>query len=107
MAMLARKWVLDVLAALGDGPRRHRELRRAIAGVSDKVLTATLRRLERDGLVRRDVYATVPARVEYTLTSLGHSLLLPLASLARWVAAHREEIARARSRYDEASSRPG
>lgn len=103
MAMLARKWVLAVLASLADGPRRHRDLRRSLSGVSDKVLTATLRRLERDGLLRRDVHATSPVRVEYALTSLGHSMQPSLASLAGWVAAHREEIASARSRYDEAA----
>jgi DNA-binding HxlR family transcriptional regulator len=102
MGMLARKWVLAVLASLGDGPRRHRDLRGSLPGISDKVLTATLRRLEREGLLRRDVHATSPVRVEYILTSLGHSMQPALAGLAGWIAAHRPEIAAARSRYDEA-----
>lgn len=102
MAVLARKWVLAVLASLADGPLRHRELRISLPGVSDKVLTATLRRLEREGLVRREVHPTSPVRVAYILTSLGHSMQPSLASLAAWVAAHRAEIMDARSRYDEA-----
>jgi DNA-binding HxlR family transcriptional regulator len=107
MAMLAHKWVLAVLASLADGPRRRRDLRGSLPGISDKVLTATLRRLEREGLVRRDVYATSPVRVEYILTSMGHSMQPSLASLAAWVAAHRSEITEARSRYDEAARARG
>jgi DNA-binding HxlR family transcriptional regulator len=107
MALLARKWVLAVLASLVDGPRRRRDLGGSLPGISDKVLTATLRLLERDGLVRRDVYTTSPIRVEYILTSLGHSMQPLLGSLAEWVAAHRAEITEARSRYDEPSRARG
>ena len=107
MALLAHKWVLAVLASLADGPRRRRDLRGSLPDISDKVLTATLRRLEREGLVRRDVYATSPVRVEYILTSLGHSIQPSLASLAAWVEAHGAEIAEARSRYDKAAHARG
>jgi len=101
MAMLAHKWILAVLALLVDGPRRRRDLRGSLPGISDKVLTATLRRLERDGLVRRNVHTTSPVRVEYILTALGHSMQPPLASLAEWAAAHRAEMTEAARRYDE------
>lgn len=101
MAILARKWVLAVVVLLTEEPRRPRDLRRAIEGISDKVLTAVLRALEHDGLVRRDVYATVPAKVEYALTPLGRSLEQPLATIARWVAERPQAIETAHTRSDQ------
>jgi DNA-binding HxlR family transcriptional regulator len=82
MAMLGRKWAIAAVVALRDGPQRHRDLRRTMEGVSDKVLTATLRTLAASGIVRRELYPAVPPRVEYQLTPLGRSLD---EALAVWV----------------------
>lgn len=92
MAMLGRKWVLAAVVALRDGPRRHRDLRRTMDGVSDKVLTATLRTLEANGIVRRELYPAVPPRVEYRLTPLGRSLDEALAVWVQWASEHRHEM---------------
>ncbi|POX42098.1 transcriptional regulator [Streptomyces sp. Ru73] len=86
--LLANKWTGLAITALEDGPRRFGELRRKLEGVSPKVLTQTLRRLEDHGLVSRTVFAEVPPRVEYELTELGRGALEPLAHLRRWVRAH-------------------
>jgi DNA-binding HxlR family transcriptional regulator len=103
---LADKWSLLVVELLGDGTRRFTELRREIDGISQRMLTLTLRQLERDGLVRRTVHAVVPPRVDYELTPLGATLLDAVAPLVSWTRAHRDEIARARSRYDRAAATP-
>lgn len=86
--LLANKWTGLAITALEDGPRRFGELRRKLEGVSPKVLTQTLRRLEDHGLVLRTVYAEVPPRVEYELTPLGRGALEPLAHLRTWVRAN-------------------
>ena len=99
---LADKWSLLVVELLGGGPRRFTELRRAIDGISQRMLTRTLRRLERDGLVTRTVHPVVPPRVDYELTPLGRSLLGAVEPLVAWTRAHRDEIAAARARYDAA-----
>jgi DNA-binding HxlR family transcriptional regulator len=99
------KWSVLVIVLLGDGPKRFSELRRTIEGVSQRMLTLTLKALERDGMVRRTVYPTIPPRVEYELTSLGRTLLKPIRSLANWAADNREQIQAARERYDAAGSR--
>ena len=78
------KWSVLVVVTLGNGPRRFSELRRAIASISQRMLTLTLRGLERDGLVTRTVFSTIPPRVDYELTGLGHSLLEPVAALGAW-----------------------
>jgi DNA-binding HxlR family transcriptional regulator len=96
------KWVILLLNALADGPRRYAELRRIVAGVSEKMLTQTLRSLERDGLVTRTVTASVPARVDYALTDLGMSLLPVMRALKAWAEAHIAEIDAARADYDRA-----
>jgi DNA-binding HxlR family transcriptional regulator len=96
------KWVTLLLNALADGPRRYAELRRIVAGVSEKMLTQTLRSLERDGLVTRTVTASVPARVDYALTDLGMSLLPVMRALKAWAEAHIAEIDAARADYDRA-----
>jgi DNA-binding HxlR family transcriptional regulator len=82
--VIADKWVCLVLRALADGPLRHGELRRRIAGVSQKMLTQTLRELERDGLLTRTVTASVPVRVDYALTDLGHDLQQVVLPLKAW-----------------------
>ena len=95
------KWTVMVVGHLSErGTLRFNALMRAIPGVSHRMLTLTLRGLERDGLIRRTPYATVPLRVEYELTTLGRSLTEPLAMLARWASVKREEIESARLRYD-------
>src|SRR3954447_23677420 len=94
---LADKWSLLVVELLGGGSRRFSELRRQIDGISQRMLTVTVRQLERDGMVLRTVHPVVPPRVDYELTPLGASLLDAIEPLVAWTRAHREEIARARS----------
>lgn len=96
--LFAHTWNPIVLMALGSGPRRPRELRLEIGGISDKMLTETLRRLELLGLVSRSAYAEAPPRVDYALTDLGASLLDgPLAALSRWTLEHGEELLEAQA----------
>ena len=102
---LADKWSLLVVELLGDGTRRFTELRREIDGISQRMLTLTLRQLERDGLVHRTVHAVVPPRVDYRLTPLGATLLDAVAPLVAWTRAHRDEIAASRADYDDALPR--
>jgi DNA-binding HxlR family transcriptional regulator len=92
MAMIADKWKVIVIANLGDGTKRFRELQRAMAGVTPKVLTRQLRDLEHDGLVNRVAYAEIPPRVEYSLTPLGRSLLPILQQLHNWAVANSETL---------------
>jgi len=91
-----------VVTSLGGGSRRFNELRREIPSVSQRMLTLTLRNLERDGLVRRTVTPTIPPRVDYELTDMGHSLLKPVTALADWALQHVEQIHAAQSRFDAA-----
>ena len=94
------KWTVLILLALDDdAPRRFTELRRRVGGISEKMLTQTVRGLERDGLVVRTVYPVVPPRVEYTLTDLGRTLLEPLRAIESWSLAHMDDILRARDAY--------
>src|SRR6266849_9208185 len=81
LARVGDKWTVLVVSTLGDGPKRFNELRRALGSISQRMLTLTLRGLERDGLVTRTVFATVPPRVDYELTELGHSLLTTVGAL--------------------------
>jgi DNA-binding HxlR family transcriptional regulator len=97
---LADKWSLLVVELLGRGTHRFTELHREIDGISQRMLTLTLRHLERDGLVLRTVYPIVPPRVDYELTALGADLLAAIDPLVAWTRAHREEIAVARGSYD-------
>ena len=98
------KWVALILAALGsDGPRRYSELSRRLAGVSQKMLTQTLRSLERDGLVSRTVTPTVPVTVTYELTGLGLSLQQLMCDVKAWAEAHMEEVLTNRKEYDNRS----
>jgi DNA-binding HxlR family transcriptional regulator len=101
---LADKWSLLVVELLGEGQRRFSELNREIDGISQRMLTLTLRQLERDGLVTRTVHAVVPPRVDYELTPLGSTLLVAVQPLVTWARANRDEITSARSRYDAAAS---
>jgi DNA-binding HxlR family transcriptional regulator len=97
---LADKWSLLVVELLGLCPRRFTELRREIDGISQRMLTLTLRNLERDGLVRRTVYPVVPPRVDYELTMPGTSLLAAVQPLSAWVRTHHGSVAAARASYD-------
>ena len=99
--LLAAKWKVDAIFLLARGAHRYGELCSHLLGVSKKVLTETLRSLERDGLVQRRLYAEVPVRVEYSLTPLGWSLTEPLLSLCEWSDANHDEVARARQRFNE------
>jgi DNA-binding HxlR family transcriptional regulator len=100
VGVLAAKWSVIVLARLGSGTHRFNELLRQIDGVSRRMLSATLRQLERDGLVERHVYARVPARVEYELSAAGEHLLVALVPLAGWGLEHREDLFDAREEFD-------
>jgi DNA-binding HxlR family transcriptional regulator len=98
---LADKWTLLVIRALGQEPKlRFCQLRDQVEGVSQKMLTQTLRQLERDGMVTRHVYAVVPPRVEYKLTPLGHSLLATVRGICTWVHDHIVEIEQSRQDFD-------
>jgi DNA-binding HxlR family transcriptional regulator len=99
---LSDKWMGLVLGALADSTKRHSELARRIAGVSQKMLTQTLRTLERDGLVTRTVTPTVPVRVDYELTPLGRTLLPVMMGIKDWAEAHMDEVNAARRVYDKA-----
>ncbi|GAA1092313.1 winged helix-turn-helix transcriptional regulator [Nocardiopsis metallicus] len=94
------KWSVLVIVELSNGPRRFRRLQRAIDGISQRMLTLTVRRLERDGLVLRTVYPTVPAQVDYRLTETGASLTHLVKALAEWSLENRDTIAQARQSYD-------
>ena len=100
VSVLAAKWSVIVLARLGDGTHRFNELLRQIDGVSRRMLSATLRQLERDGLVERHVYPRVPARVEYELSPVGEHLLTALVPLAGWGLEHQGDVSSARERFD-------
>src|SRR5919112_5011107 len=92
LARVGDKWTVLVVSNLGDGPKRFNELRKALGSISQRMLTLTLRGLERDGLVTRTVYPTIPPRVEYELTRLGRSLCEPISAVAAWVRRNRPAI---------------
>ena len=94
------KWSVQIVALLGDGSMRFSELRRSIEGISQRMLTLTLRGLERDGLITRTVFPEIPPRVDYELTRLGQTLLDPISALAEWAAAYRTSIQEAREKFD-------
>ena len=94
------KWSVLIVMLLSDGPRRFSDLRRSIDGISQRMLTLTLRGLERDGLVTRTVTPSTPPRVDYALTPLGQSLREPVMALGRWAADNQAQIETARGRFD-------
>jgi DNA-binding HxlR family transcriptional regulator len=106
LARVGDKWSVLIVMMLGDGPRRFSEIKRMVGGISQRMLTLTLRGLERDGLVTRTVFATVPPRVDYELTDLGRSLAAPVQALGQWARAHQEEIEGARRRFDARADAP-
>jgi DNA-binding HxlR family transcriptional regulator len=101
LATVGNKWAALAVIALADGPRRHGELMRQIAGASQKMLTQTLRTLERDGLISRTVTPTIPVRADYELTDLGRDVLPILVALKRWSEANIMAILESRDLYDE------
>ncbi len=104
LARVGDKWSMQIVISLADGALRFNALRRAIDGISQRMLTRTLRNLERDGLVSRTVTPTVPPRVDYELTALGHSLREPVCRIGQWAVVHREAMAEARARFDAAEA---
>jgi DNA-binding HxlR family transcriptional regulator len=101
LARVGDKWSVLIIVLLGDGPRRFNEIKRMVGGISQRMLTLTLRGLERDGLVTRTLYPTIPPRVDYELTSLGRSLWQAVEPLGSWARGHVKEIARARDKFDK------
>ncbi|PVE24863.1 transcriptional regulator [Microvirga sp. KLBC 81] len=101
LSRIGDKWSVQVVVQLGGGPKRFNELRRVVSGISQRMLTLTLRGLERDGLITRTVYPTIPPRVDYQLTDLGCSLLRAVRALGVWAIENRDEILEARRRFDE------
>lgn len=101
LSRVGDKWTVQVVVQLGSGPKRFNELRRIVEGISQRMLTLTLRGLERDGLVQRTVYPTIPPKVEYRLTALGCSLLETVRGLGDWAIRNRDQILAARHRFDE------
>ena len=102
LSRVGDKWSVLVIAMLGDGSLRFGELKKRIGGISQKMLTSTLRGLERDGFVTRTVYPTIPPRVDYELTRLGRDLLVPVKALTAWAQENQARVEVARLRFDEA-----
>lgn len=100
LARIGDKWSVLIVMSLGDGTLRFSELKRRVDGISQRMLTLTLRGLERDGLVERTLFPTIPPKVTYTLTELGRSLRDPVDALGRWAIAHRADIEHSRDCYD-------
>ncbi len=100
---IADKWAVLVLSVLADGPVRFNQLRRRIEGLSQKMLSQTLKSLERDGLISRRAFATVPVTVEYSITPLGRTLAATVDALRVWAEAHIGEVQQAQKRYDVAA----
>jgi DNA-binding HxlR family transcriptional regulator len=101
LARVGDKWSVLVIMLLGDGTRRFNEIKRMVGGISQRMLTLTLRGLERDGLVTRTIFPTIPPRVDYELTDLGHSLSQTVEALGAWALDHLAEIEAARRRFDQ------
>lgn len=101
LSRVGDKWSVLIIMQLGEGPRRFNEIKRMIGGISQRMLTLTLRNLERDGLVSRKVTPSIPPRVDYALTELGRDLLTPVAALGAWAIKHQTCIAAARTQFDE------
>lgn len=100
LARIGDKWSVMIVMSLRAGPRRFNEIKCAIGTISQRMLTLSLRGMERDGLVTRKVFPTTPPRVEYELTALGHSLRGPVEALGQWAIDHQAEIALAQTRFD-------
>jgi DNA-binding HxlR family transcriptional regulator len=99
LARIGDKWTVMVVGALHEGPMRYNQIRRAVEGISQRMLTLTLKGLEEDGLVNRTMYPTIPPRVDYELTELGRKLIVPLQSLYEWAVEHRPAMLAAREKF--------
>lgn len=110
LARIGDKWTVLVVGALAHGPIRYNQVRRVVEGISQRMLTLTLKGLEQDGLVSRTVYPTIPPRVEYELTDLGRTLIVPLQAVHAWTVEHQPAMLAAREKFAErerqAASRP-
>src|SRR6267143_396930 len=100
LSLVGDKWSVMIIVILGSGPMRFTEIKRAVGGISQRMLTLTLRGLERDGLVTRTQFEKIPPRVDYELTDLGRGLWQPVEALGKWAADHQPEIEDARARFD-------
>jgi DNA-binding HxlR family transcriptional regulator len=100
LSRVGDKWTVLVVNLMGSGPKRFSEIKREVGGISQRMLTLTLRALERDGLVTRTVTPSIPPRVDYELTDLGRSLLAPVQALGSWALSNRERIEQARRKFD-------
>jgi len=101
LALVGDKWTVLIVVLLGDGPKRFNEIKRMVGGISQRMLTFTLRGLERDGLVTRTVYPTTPPKVEYKLTTLGGTLWTAVEPLSSWARQHVDEVLRSRVTFDD------
>jgi DNA-binding HxlR family transcriptional regulator len=107
LARIGDKWSVLIVAALGEGPLRFSEVKRMVGGISQRMLTLTLKGLERDGLISRSVTPSVPPRVDYELTELGRDLLNPVAALGDWARANQATVRVAREKFDKSGRRLG
>jgi DNA-binding HxlR family transcriptional regulator len=107
LSRVGDKWTVLVIMLLGGGPRRFNEIKRMVGGISQRMLTLTLKGLERDGMVTRTVTPTIPPRVDYELTNLGRSLSEPALALGLWAQSHLDEIEAARTRFDQRAETSG
>ncbi len=105
ISLVGDKWSVLIIVLLGAGKKRFSDIKRAVDGISQKMLTVTLRGLERDGYVTRTVYPTIPPKVEYELTDLGRDLLVPLRALGQWAITNHARVSSARAAYDARQSR--
>jgi DNA-binding HxlR family transcriptional regulator len=104
LARIGDKWTVFVVRSLSDGPKRFTEIKRVINGISQRMLTLTLRGLERDGFVTRTVTPSIPPRVDYELTELGRTLIEPLNRIGEWATTHRQRVEDARESFDRAAA---
>ena len=100
LARVGDKWSVLIIVLLGDGPRRFNEIKRLVGGISQRMLTLTLRGLERDGLLTRTIFPTIPPRVDYELTKMGRSLRCAVEPLGSWARAHVGDIRKAQEKFD-------
>lgn len=104
LARVGDKWSVLIIVMLGDGPKRFNEIKRAVGGISQRMLTLTLRGLERDGLVTRTIFPTIPPRVDYELTKMGRSLWSAVEPLGHWAQGHVKDIHKAQEKFDQKKS---